>query len=118
MTSVVQVLVWGIRTCDSVRKSERMLTEQGVVFERRDLRATPPERARIAQWMSVWGAKKMKNTSGGSYRALPADKDSWSDSQWLDAFAADPMLLKRPIIEVNGVAAVVGLDVDQLHTLR
>ena len=50
----------------------------------------------------------LKNTSGGSYRALPADKDTWSDERWLAAFAADPMLLRRPVVERGGAPLQVG----------
>jgi arsenate reductase (glutaredoxin) len=54
------------------------------------------------------GNKPMRNTSGQSYRALGATKDSWSDAEWIDGFAADAMLLKRPLFVQNGQAVFVG----------
>ena len=50
----------------------------------------------------------MRNTSGGAYRALGDDKKTWTDAQWITAFTKDPMLLKRPLIEQNGVALSTG----------
>ena len=50
----------------------------------------------------------MRNTSGGSYRALGEEKKSWTDAQWADAFAADAMLLKRPLFERSGTALMTG----------
>ena len=54
------------------------------------------------------GAKAMRNTSGGSYRALPAEKKTWSDARWKAEFVKDVMLIKRPILEKDGVAVKVG----------
>jgi arsenate reductase len=50
----------------------------------------------------------MRNTSGGSYRALGEEKQTWNDKQWAAAFIKDPMLLKRPLIEFNTEAIATG----------
>ena len=50
----------------------------------------------------------MRNTSGQSYRALGEVKQSWTDEEWIDAFAKDAMLLKRPLFVKNGTAVLVG----------
>ncbi len=100
--------VYGIPTCSTVKKAQSWLTQRGLAFTAVDLRATPPERARIERWVRAFGVRALKNTSGGSYRALPADKESWTDAAWIDAFAADPMLVKRPVIERDGAPVLVG----------
>ena len=58
--------------------------------------------------MQTVGSKVLRNTSGGSYRGLGPEKKTWSDSRWADAFAADPMLLKRPVITRDGSVVQVG----------
>jgi arsenate reductase len=50
----------------------------------------------------------MRNTSGRSYRELGEDKQSWTDKEWIDAFAEDAMLIKRPLILKDGIAVLVG----------
>lgn len=100
--------VYGIKTCDTVRKARRWLTERGLEHTFADLRATPPERDRVAGWIEALGARALRNTSGRSYRALPPERDSWTDAQWAEAMAADPMLIKRPVIERDGTAVLVG----------
>jgi len=50
----------------------------------------------------------MRNTSGLSYRSIGSDKDSWTDAQWVEAFAKDAMLLKRPLFVKDGKAVAVG----------
>ncbi len=100
--------VYGIPTCDSCRKARRWLDQQGHEHAWVDLRETPPGSDDVAGWVEALGAKKLKNTSGGSYRALPAEKKTWSDARWTAAFAADPMLLKRPILVRDGTALTTG----------
>ena len=100
--------VYGISSCDTVRKACKWFDTHGIAYERVDLRKTPPTEERVAGWVEILGSRAMRNTSGGSYRALPADKKDWSDDAWLAAFVRDPMLLKRPIIERDGVAVGVG----------
>jgi arsenate reductase len=62
----------------------------------------------IADWVGTLGSKPMRNTSGQSYRALGEEKKDWSDEQWIEAFAGDAMLLKRPLFVKDGKAVLVG----------
>jgi arsenate reductase len=100
--------VYGISSCGTVKKARTWLDTRGVAHSWVDFRKTAVTRERVASWVDAFGAKAMRNTSGGAYRALPAEKADWDDARWLDAFAADPMLIKRPIIERDGVPAQVG----------
>jgi arsenate reductase len=102
------VVVWGIPSCGTVKKARAWLDERGVAHAFVDLRQTPPSAAKLASWARAFGVQALKNTSGGSYRALPAEKDTWSDERWLAAFAADPMLVRRPVVEKDGAALQVG----------
>ncbi len=62
----------------------------------------------IQTWAATLGTKPMRNTSGQSYRALGEAKNSWTEEQWIDAFAQDAMLLKRPLFVKDGKAIMVG----------
>ena len=111
------LVVWGIPSCGTVKKARAHLDARGLPYAFRDLRETPPTAAHIARWMKAFGARAMRNTSGGSYRALPADKDTWTDDAWARAFLADPMLLKRPILERDGAPIAVGFKDDAVRAL-
>ena len=100
--------VYGISSCDTVRKACKWLESQGAMVERVDFRKTPPSKEQVAQWVAAFGSKALRNTSGGAYRALPETKKDWSDEAWCAAFSSDPMLIKRPVIERNGQAVQVG----------
>jgi arsenate reductase (glutaredoxin) len=100
--------VYGITTCGTVKKARAWLDGRRVAYEWVDMRTSPPDRARITRWVKKLGAKALRNTSGGAYRALGPEKDTWIDAAWIDAFAHDAMLIKRPIIERDGEPASVG----------
>ncbi len=104
------MLVYGIPTCGTVKKARAWLDARGVANTLVDIRATPPARERVAAWAAVFGVAAMRNLSGGSYRALGPEKEGWNNQEWIDAFAADPMLLKRPIVERDGAPLMVGFN--------
>jgi arsenate reductase len=102
------ITVWGIPTCGTVKKAHAWLDAKGLAYRKVDLRTTPPSKERVARWVLGFGVQALKNTSGGAYRALPADKDRWSEEEWLAAFVADPMLIRRPVIEAEDEPLAVG----------
>jgi arsenate reductase len=104
----MKVTLYGIPGCGTVKKARKWLDTKGIDYCFVDFRGTAPEPERVAGWMAKFGSKPMRNTSGGSYRALPAEKKGWGDSEWLPLMQADPMLLKRPVVEVDGDPATVG----------
>jgi arsenate reductase len=104
----MKLVVHGIPTCGTVKKARAWLDERGLPYAFVDLRAQPPTATQIAAWVRAFGVAALKNTSGGSYRALPADKDGWDDARWVAAFAADPMLIRRPVVERDGAPLQVG----------
>lgn len=111
----MSIQVYGIPNCGTCKKAFQWLQTNGVDYEFIDTKAHPPDRAMIAGWVKVLGAQPMRNTSGQSYRALGDEKKDWTDQQWIDAFARDAMLLKRPLFVKAGVAVLVGFrDKDEV----
>jgi arsenate reductase (glutaredoxin) len=104
----MSIIVYGIPTCSTCTKAIKWLQQEGISHSFINTRTNPPSKTSIEQWVKTIGAKVMKNTSGGSYRALGDEKKSWSDAQWVEAFAKDPMLLKRPLFTQNEQALCTG----------
>ncbi len=110
--------VYGIPTCGTVKKARKWLDDHRVTHSFVDLRTTPPSEAQVRAWARTFGAKSLRNTSGGSYRALGAEKDAWDDDAWIRAFVADPMLIKRPVIERDGAPVIVGFNAPEAELTR
>ncbi len=104
----MSIQVYGIPNCGTCKKAFQWLENHAIDYEFINTKEQPPSRATIAAWVGSLGAKPMRNTSGQSYRALGTEKESWTDDQWIDAFAQDVMLLKRPLFVKDGTAVMVG----------
>ncbi|MCB9741826.1 MAG: Spx/MgsR family RNA polymerase-binding regulatory protein [Alphaproteobacteria bacterium] len=113
----MSLTVYGIPSCGTVKKAWRWLDDHGLAHERVNLRETPPDAAQVQRWVEALGAKALRNTSGGAYRALGPEKQDWSDARWAEAFAQDPMLIKRPVIERDGEPVSVGFKESRFEEL-
>ena len=100
--------VYGIPNCGTVKKARKWLVARGLSHGWVDFREAPPPPEQTQAWVQALGAKALRNTSGGSYRALGPEKAKWDDATWAAHFAADPMLIKRPVIERDGRAVLAG----------
>jgi arsenate reductase len=114
----MSIQVYGIPSCSTCRRALQWLDQHEVVYAFINTRETPPSRNQIAAWTSTLGIKPLRNTSGQSYRALGAVKEDWTDTQWLDAFAQDAMLLRRPLFVVEDKAVAVGFKDKDIELLR
>jgi arsenate reductase (glutaredoxin) len=108
-----ELSVYGIPSCQTCRKARAWLDERGLSYRWVDLRETPPNRPRVEAWVGALGSAALRNSSGGSYRALGPEKAGWDEAAWIAAFAADPMLIKRPVLEVDGDAVAAGFRPDR-----
>lgn len=107
--------IYGIPTCGTCKKAIQWLDDRAIAYEFINTKAHPPSKATIQQWVTQLGAKPMRNTSGQSYRALGDEKQTWTDAEWIEAFANDAMLLKRPLFVKDQIAIAVGFKADQIQ---
>ena len=101
------IRVYGIPNCDTVKKARAFLAEQGHAFDFHDFRKHGLEREKLESWLTQQPMDVLLNKRGTSWRKLSdADKDN-PDSQHLVALMlANPTLIKRPVIERDGVVSV------------
>ena len=100
--------VYGIPNCGTCKKAIQWLQDNQIDYHFINTKEHPPSKTAIADWVATLGSKPMRNTSGKSYRTLGTEKKAWTDHQWTEAFAADAMLLKRPLFVKDGQAVLVG----------
>jgi arsenate reductase (glutaredoxin) len=105
---MTSIQVYGIPTCGTCKKALQWLDAQEISYEFINTKEKPPSQVQIANWVQTLGERSMRNTSGQSYRALDETKDDWSETDWVNAFSEDVMLLKRPIFVKDGMAIAVG----------
>jgi arsenate reductase len=104
----MSIHIYGIPNCGTCKKALKWLDENGVEYEFVNTKEHPPSREVLQEWLKALGSKPMRNTSGQSYRALGEEKKTWTEEQWVEAFANDAMLLKRPLFVKDGTAVLAG----------
>jgi arsenate reductase (glutaredoxin) len=100
--------VYGIPNCGTCKKALQWLEGRNISYEFINTKEEPPSRELVQGWVEALGEKSLRNTSGQSYRALGDAKQTWSDEQWVEAFAQDAMLIKRPVFVKDGKAVMSG----------
>jgi arsenate reductase len=102
------LVVYGIPTCGTCKKALAWLDARGLHYRWVDLRSESPSEAQVGRWVGAFGALALRNLSGGAYRALGEAKARFGETEWTAAFVADPMLIKRPVLERDGKPLIVG----------
>ena len=99
--------------CSTCRKALTFLGKAGVEFDSIDIVSQPPSKKSLKQALALSGLpiQKLFNTSGQSYRdgKFGERLKSMSESQALDALAADGKLIKRPLV-LGDDYALIGFD--------
>lgn len=109
--------VYGIPNCGTCKKALQWLQSRGVEYEFINTKEQPPSRSMIEAWVAALGSQPLRNTSGQSYRALGEGKQTWTDAEWVAAFASDAMLIKRPVFVQADRPILVGFKDDRLREL-
>ena len=94
---------YGLKTCDTCRKAQKELRAAGVEFEVIDVRADGVSADKLQEWTGKVDWKKLLNTRSTTWRNLDAsEKDGVDEAKSITLMAANPTLIKRPVIEVDG----------------
>jgi Spx/MgsR family transcriptional regulator len=100
--------VHGIVNCDSVKKARTWFDARGIAYRWIDFRKSPPAIADLARWCRAVGWETLLNRRGTTWRALDdAAKAAVVDERSAIALmAAQPTLVKRPVVEAQGDVVV------------
>lgn len=95
--------IYGIKTCDTMKKAFRWLDSEGVDYRFHDYRVEGIDRASVERWCAAVGWEKVLNKSSTTFRALPdASKIDLDESSAIDLMLAEPTMIKRPVLETGG----------------
>ena len=105
--------LYGIPNCDTVKKARVWLDAAGKAYTFHDYKKEGADPDRIAGWIAAAGLDVVVNRKGTTFRALSdADKARAADAATAPALlAANPSVIKRPIVEHDG-GLLVGFKAD------
>jgi len=106
----------GLKSCDTCRKAQKELGAAGQAFEVIDVRADGVSALKLKQWASKIAWQKLLNTRSTTWRNLPvSDKENIDEAKAITLMAANPTLIKRPVIERGGDAFVGWTEQTRIH---
>ncbi len=106
--------LYGIPNCDTVKKARTWLDAQGKAYTFHDYKKEDAEPVRIAGWIAAAGLDLVVNRKGTTFRAL-SEEDKAKATRAATApalLAANPSVIKRPIVEHPG-GILVGFKPDE-----
>ncbi len=96
------ITVYTYKNCDTCRKAVKWLAAQGISFEERAIRDTPPSVAELRAMLAHLGGERRRlcNTSGADYRESKLGEvlDTLPEAEFLARLAANGNLVKRPFL--------------------
>ena len=107
------VTIYGIKNCDTMKKARAWLDQHGVAYDFHDYKSAGIERGALEGWAGAVGWEALLNRAGRTFRALPPkDQEALSEKKALALMAAQPSMIKRPVLDVGG-KLLVGFKPEQ-----
>ena len=92
------MIVHGIRNCDTCRKAQVWLRQEGIEFSFHDFRTDGLDVGELDRWIDHMGWESLLNRRGTTWRRLdPSEKDNLDGSAARNLMAHNPTLIKRPV---------------------
>lgn len=109
----MKVTIYGIKNCDTMKKARTWLDKKGVAYEFHDYKTAGIDRARLESWASQIGWETLLNRSGTTFRKLPEkDREGLDERKAVALMQAQPAMIKRPVLDVEG-KLIVGFKPDR-----
>jgi arsenate reductase len=118
MAADERIIVYEKPTCTTCRQLAQLLREAGVEYEAVDYLLDPIPRDELARLVGMMGisARELLRTREAAYRELGLGRADLTDDELLDAMAAHPELVQRPII-VRGERAVLARPAEKVREI-
>jgi arsenate reductase (glutaredoxin) len=102
----VMITIYGIKNCDTMKKARTWLDARKVAYQFHDYKISGIEKKRLEQWTSQLGWEALLNRAGTTFRKLPeTERLDLTENKAIALMLAKPSMIKRPILEIDGVIA-------------
>ena len=97
----------GIKACDTMKKARDWLDGHGVAYGFHDYKVVGIDRATLETWAGKVGWEVLLNKAGTTFRKLPdSDKTDLDEGKAIALMLAQPSMIKRPVLDVDGALTV------------
>lgn len=96
---MAEVHLYGIRSCDTVKKACGWLKSHGVDYIFHDLRKEGVDAVQLRNWISQLGWQALLNRRSRTWRSLPeSDRAGMDAEKALAMMVSYPTLIRRPVL--------------------
>ncbi len=115
----MNVTLYGIPNCDTVKKAKDWLKENSINFTFVDFKKSPPDQALLNKWCEIISWEILLNKQGSTWKKLSNEIQSTITSKGnaVELLLQHPSLIKRPVLEINSKIRKVGFKSDQYKQL-
>ena len=107
MRNPKSVVIHGIKACDTMKKARDWLDGHGVAYAFHDYKTAGVTRQTLEGWTVKVGWEVLLNRSGTTFRKLPeADTAGLDAAGAIDLRVAQPSMIKRPVLDIDGTLLV------------
>ena len=103
------IKLYGIKTCDSVKKALKYFKEASIEVDFVDFKQTKPSQSQLTTWAEKSDLKKLFNNRSRTYKDLGLAQQTLSDDDKIEWMSKEPLLVKRPVVEFTD-DVLVGFD--------
>ncbi len=101
-TFSVTITIYGIKSCDTMKKARAWLDARGVAYVFHDYKLEGTDPDRLKAWCKELGWESVLNRAGTTFRKLSdADKQNLDSAKAITLMLAQPSMIKRPILDLG-----------------
>lgn len=109
--------LYGIKNCDTVKKTRTWLDSHNVNYTFHDFRADGLTTAQVKIWIAEIGLETLVNKRSTTWKELDDSiKNSFDATNAVAVIVANPTLIKRPLLD-TGAQKIVGFKEADYQTL-
>jgi arsenate reductase len=102
--------LYGIKSCDTMKKARTWLDSHGVKYEFHDYKTAGIDPTTLARWCGEVGWQTLLNRNGTTFRKLPEPRKADLDERRaIELMVAQPSMIKRPVLQI-GKRLLVGFQ--------
>ncbi len=104
-------MIYGIRNCDTMKKTFAWLEANGVAYSFHDYRKSGVSPELLARWCDKLGWQALVNTRGTTWRKLdPSEQAVANADEAVALMTAHTSLIRRPVVETAEGGILAGFD--------
>jgi len=111
------VTLYGIASCDTMKKARRWLEAHGVDYRFHDYKKEGLDEERLRTWVAELGWEGLINRRGTTWRKLPEEvRDGMDAETAVRIMLENPSIIRRPLLDI-GEARHLGFSEDQYEEI-